>query len=76
MDVAHIGEVSHPRGDASQHAHQLDDGELTVVLLRGEPKNTHMGRWSQCVRMKGIYQLGDMTAFIIGALQRCLRLCV
>lgn len=39
MDVAHVGEVPHPCRDAAQHSHQLDDGELTVVLLR-EKMNT------------------------------------
>lgn len=33
MDVAHVGEVAHPRRDAPQHPHQLDDRELAVVFL-------------------------------------------
>lgn len=33
MDVAHVGEVAHPRRDAPQHPHQLDDCELAVVFL-------------------------------------------
>ena len=36
MDVSHVGQVLHARGDATQHAHQLDHCEMTVVLLRGK----------------------------------------
>lgn len=70
MDVAHIREVSHPSRDASQHAHQLDDGELTIVFLRQTSR--HISIWVQCVRMKGIYQLGLVTLSITAALHCCI----
>ena len=34
MDVPHVGQVLHARGDATQHAHQLDAGKLGVMLLK------------------------------------------
>ena len=36
VDVVHVGQVLHARGDATQHAHQLDHCELTVVLLQNK----------------------------------------
>lgn len=33
VDVAHVREVLHACGDATQHAHQLEGGELAVVVL-------------------------------------------
>lgn len=33
MYVVHIGQVLHPCSDATQHANQLDDRKLPVVLL-------------------------------------------
>lgn len=38
MDVAHLREVFHARGDAAEHPHQLDGRELAVVKLRGGKK--------------------------------------
>ena len=35
VDVAHVGEVFHAGGDATQNTHQLDDGELAIILLQG-----------------------------------------
>ena len=37
MHVVHLGQVLHARGDAPQHAQELQDGELAVVLLEREP---------------------------------------
>ncbi|TNN78175.1 hypothetical protein EYF80_011680 [Liparis tanakae] len=38
VDVAHVGQVLHPGGDAAQHAHQLDHRELTVVFLQAQSR--------------------------------------
>ena len=40
VDVAHVGEVFHARGDATQHTHQLDDGELGIVFLANREERT------------------------------------
>lgn len=39
VDVAQVGQVGHPSGDAPQQPHQLDDGELTIVSLQEEQKH-------------------------------------
>lgn len=41
VNVAHVGEVLHARGDATQHAHKLEGCHLTVVVLR-DNKNKQM----------------------------------
>jgi len=33
MDITHVREVFHTRGDAPHHANKLDYGELTVIVL-------------------------------------------
>ena len=35
VHVAHLGEVLHAGGDATQHSHQLQDLELSVIRLPG-----------------------------------------
>lgn len=40
VDIAHVREVLHAGSDASQHAHQLEGGKLSVVVLIG--KTTYM----------------------------------
>lgn len=34
VDVVHVGEVLHALRDATQHAHQLVRGQLTIVVLQ------------------------------------------
>lgn len=36
VDIAHVREVLHTRSNASQHAHQLEGGKLSVVILIGK----------------------------------------
>ena len=33
VDITHVRQVPHARRDATQHAHQLDHCELTIVFL-------------------------------------------
>ncbi len=35
VNVAHVWQILHARGDATQHANQLDDSEVTIMLLTG-----------------------------------------
>ena len=49
VDVAHLGQVLHARGDATQHTHQLDGSELAVVELNRREK-------------KLSWRMSDMTA--------------
>lgn len=42
MHVTHVRQILHPRPNATEHAHQLDDREAAVILLRAEGiRNAH-----------------------------------
>lgn len=36
VNEAHVGQILHPCSDSSEHPHELDGGELTVVHLQRE----------------------------------------
>jgi len=47
MDIAHVGQVSHARGDAAKHSNQLHYREHAVVVLQMKYANSMTSQYTK-----------------------------